>query len=512
MRRLTLLLLAALTTFACTRRQTVEVPTPWPVILDTVVEEPVVTAFPDTLYASAEKLLIVIDTIDASLPSELNSLEDAYADKPGIYTFRGSATRNPNFHGHLTDDTIQIKVDWEYSTRSDYTVTCLGAWGGGVGWTGQPLYVQWPEDSLQRKEIIVVSLCGDICFIDFETGEASRTPLDVKNVLKGTPALNSSLNGHLYIGHAVPKGAPFGTQVVNLYTRETINLSGRDNKAWRSWGGYDSSPLEAGGFLFRPAENGGIYKYYIGDGGYRLQSVLRYSTTKAKASPGMESSMAICRNYGYIGDNAGNILCINLNTMKPVWTYWNHDDTDASPVVELEDGIPYVYTGCEVDRQGSKGFSHFIKLNGLTGELIWEDTIPCHKLLYGDKSSDGGMYVTPLLGEGDCEGLIFSSFCEQTSKTYSEFMAFDKQDGRIVYRLPMKHECWSSPVAFYNDKGEMFIFIGDRAGTVYLIKGKTGEIIASEKIGFNFESSPIVVDNKIIVGSRGNKIFKISLQ
>ena len=116
------------------------------------------------------------------------------------------------------------------------------------------------------------------------------------------------------------------------------------------------------------------------------------------------------------------------------------------------------------------------------------------------------------MGEGDCDGLIFSSFCEQTSKTYSEFMAFDKQDGRIVYRIPMKHECWSSPVAFYNDKGEQYIFIGDRTGTVYLIKGMTGEVIASEKIGFNFESSPIVVDNKIIVGSRGNKIFKISLQ
>ena len=507
-----LLLLAALTAFACTRQQAGEVPVPEPINLDTVPEEPVITAFPDTLYASAEKLMIVIDTIDPTLPSELNSLEDAYADKPGIYTFRGSATRNPNFHGHLTNDSIQIKVDWEYTTRSDYTVTCLGAWGGGVGWTGQPLYVQWPQDSLQRQEIIVVSLCGDVYFIDFQTGIPSRAPLDVKNVLKGTPALDASLNGRLYIGHAVPKGAPFGTLVVDVHTRETIDLSGRDNKAWRSWGGYDSSPLEAGGFLFRPAENGGIYKYYIGDGGYQLQSVLRYSTTKAKASPGMESSMAICRNYGYIGDNVGNILCINLNTMKPVWTYWNHDDTDASPVVELEDGIPYVYTGCEVDRQGSKGYSHFVKLNGLSGERIWEDTIRCHKLQFGEKSSDGGMYVTPLLGEGDCEGLIFSSFCVQTSKTFSEFVAFDKHNGSVVYRTPMKHECWSSPVAFYNDQNEMFIFIGDRAGNVFLIKGKTGEIVASEKIGFNFESSPIVVDNQIVIGSRGNKIYKISLQ
>lgn len=482
------------------------------ITIDTVPEEPVAVAFPDTMYASAEKLMILIDTVDTSLPSALSTLDDAYAGKPGIYTFRGSSSRIPSYQGYLTDDSIQIKVDWSFATRIDNTNTCLGVWGGGVGWTGQPLYVQWPQDSLCRQEIIVVSLCGDVYFIDFQSGKASRAPLDVKNVLKGTPALDASLNGHLYIGHAVPKGAPFGTQVVDVLSGETIDIFGRDSKAWRSWGGYDASPVEAGGFLFRPAENGGIYKYYIGDGGYALQSVLRYSTTQTKASPGMESSMAVCRNYGYVGDNAGNILCINLNTMKPVWYYWNHDDTDASPIVELEDGVPYVYTGCEVDRQGSNGYSYFVKLNGLTGELIWEDTISCHKLQYGDKSSDGGMYVTPLLGGGDCEGLVFTSFCIQKKNTSGVFMAIDKHDGSIVYRTKMQHECWSSPVAYYNEHQEMFIFIGDRVGNAYLIKGKTGEIVSSAKVGLNFESSPIIVDNKIVVGSRGNKIYKISLQ
>ena len=111
-----------------------------------------------------------------------------------------------------------------------------------------------------------------------------------------------------------------------------------------------------------------------------------------------------------------------------------------------------------------------------------------------------------------CFWMVFSSFCVQGSKTYSLFMAFDKHDGRELYRTPMKHECWSSPVAFYNDRNEMFVCIGDRTGTLFLIQGKTGEIIASKKIGNNFESSPIVVDNKLVVGSRGTKIYKISLQ
>ena len=67
-------------------------------------------------------------------------------------------------------------------------------------------------------------------------------------------------------------------------------------------------------------------------------------------------------------------------------------------------------------------------------------------------------------------------------------------------------------MAFYNDKNEMFIFTADTSGNVYVIKGKTGEIVATQRVGSNFESSPVIVDNKIVLGSRGNKIYKISLQ
>jgi len=528
MKRILLFLWPLLLAVSCTNQQrpSIDEPSPESIIVDTEPEVPVIEPFPDTVYASAEQLLVQIDTLDKTLPSTLASVEDAYDNKPGIFTFRGSSSRIPNFSGHLTDDSIQFKVDWVFTTRTDGFKTSVGVFEGGSGWTGQALYVNWPDSiveqfksnpeascrNLHNQEIILASLCGDLYFIDFETGEKSRESYNVGNVLKGTPALNTDLNGHVYIGHGAKKEATFGTQVFDLFTHKMINTFGIDPKAWRGWGGYDSSPVEAGGFLFRPAENGTIYKYYVGDGGYTLQSTLRYSTTEAKKSPGMESSMAVCRNYGYIGDNAGNILCVNLNTMRPVWHFWNHDDTDASPIVEEEDGIPYVYTGCEVDHQGNTGCCYFVKLNGLTGELVWEDTIPCRKLKFGDNTSDGGMYVTPLIGEGDCEGMIFSAFCLHTAQTSGVFVAFDKKDGSELYRINLKCYCWSSPVAFYNDRNEMFVFFGDVLGNVYLIKGKTGEIVATAKIGSNFEASPIVVDNKIIIGSRGNKIYKISLQ
>jgi len=496
------------------------------IVADTVPPVVVDPGLPDTIFASAEKVMYVIDTFNKEVPSELSDFDDLYKDAPGIFMFRGAPSRNPNFCGRLHGDSIKIGIDWVFTTGMDTSRTSHGVWYGGTGWTGQPLYVNWPDSllnqfkqlgdnvikNLNNEEIIIASLCGKVYFIDFESGEPSRECYNTKNVLKGTPSLNPTLNGELYVGHGVQKQTPYGNSVFDLKTHKETHIFGRDPNAWRGWCAYDSSPVVIGGFVFRPGENGTLYKYYIGDGNYTLQSTLRYSLTKSKSSPGIESSMAVYKNYGYITDNAGNVLCINLNTLKPVWHYFNHDDTDATPLVDVEDGIPYVYTGCEVDHQGQSGNSYFVKLNGLTGELVWEAQIKCHRLGLGGKTLDGGMYGSPLLGGGDCDSLIFSNFCINTSAVRGYFTAFDKNDGHIVYQTKTKHYCWSSPVPLYNENNEMFIFTADTGGNVYVIKGKTGEIVATQSVGTNFESSPAVIGNKVVMGSRGNKIFKISLQ
>jgi len=483
-------------------------------VTDTFAETPaetttVITPFPDTIFPSAEKLLFVIDTFETAISGIMNDLSDKYEGVDGIYMFRGAPSRNPNFHGMIHGDTINIHTEWVFTTVFDKTKTSHGSWGGGTGWTGQPLYVHWP-DSLQ--EIICGSLCGYVYFIDYQTGEPSRDYFDSKNVLKGTPSFDPSMNGNLYIGHGVEKQAPFGNAVYNMVKGEQTHSFGKDPRAWRAWGAYDSSPVVIDSFLFRPGENGTLYKYYIGNGKYLLHSTLRYSTSQIHHSPGIESSMAVCRNYGYTTDNMGNILCINLNTLKPVWHYNNHDDTDATPLVDVEDGIPYVYTGCEIDKQGLSGASHFVKLHGLTGELEWEVAIPGKQVDIDGKTLNGGMFGSPLMGSKDCSNLLFSNFCMNNTEAKGYLVAMDKADGSIVYQTKTHQYAWSSPIPFFNDRDEMFIFTADCNGYVYLIKGKTGEIVASKKVGANFESSPIVVDDKVILGSRGNKIYKIALE
>ena len=102
-----------------------------------------------------------------------------------------------------------------------------------------------------------------------------------------------------------------------------------------------------------------LYKFRLIGDKFELHSKLIYrAKSRSASSLGVESSMAVFKNYGYWGDNQGNLICVNLNTLKPIWYFDNVDDSDASIVIEEENGVPYLYVGCEVDKQGNSGFSY----------------------------------------------------------------------------------------------------------------------------------------------------------
>lgn len=485
-------------------------------------EAETLSMLPDTAFESTSLVKFRVDTYCDSVDSVINDLHSLYDGKPGVFAFRGSPSRQADFGGKVKGRPDTIIVDWKFITAFDTCKTKFGVWGGGSGWTGQPLYVNWPDSMVRKfkdagvagsefrnKEIIVGSLCHNVYFIDFETGTPSRNHVDAGNPIKGTISLDPTLNGNLYVGQGVPAKRPFGHMVVDIKRGEISKFVPEDHRAARGWGAFDSSPIRVGQFLFWPGENGSLYKYICKDGDIQLHSVLRY--TRNGAAPGMEASISIYRNYGYTADNHGNVLCINLNTMRPVWCFENGDDTDASIVVCEEDGKPYIYTGCEIDRKES-GVSYFRKLDALTGKLVWEATTPGQRVNIETKHFDGGFYASPLPGKGNCENLIFTNCVTNIDGQNGEFIAIDRTSGEVVYRTKLKRYAWSSPVGFLNENGEMFIFTGDTYGHVYLINGADGKIIYTAHIGDNFESSPVVIDNHVVVGSRGRSIFKMTIQ
>ena len=478
---------------------------------------------PDTAFASAAMVSYNVELCD-STDGTIVDVQNPYDTVPGWFTFRGSSRRDVPQAGKVSGTPTTIVEDWKFVTHFDNTETKLGVWGGGTGWTGQPLYVNWGDDGAARvkahaqgltadfgkEEIMVGSLCGKVYFLNFENGKISREPIDVGNPIKGTISLDPDRTS-LYVGQGVPAREPFGHMAIDLDEHKVNFFFGRDPKAKRNWGAYDSSPAVAGDFLFWPGENGTLYKYRrLRHGNLKLHSAMRY--TIGGVAPGAESSLCIYKNYGYFGDNHGHVLCVNLCTMKPVWHYDNHDDIDATVVLQVENGTPFIYAGCEVDRQGDCGSCHLVKLNGLNGELAWERTFDCKKLNLGGKHFDGGLYCTPLLGHGDCEGMLFANICQRGESTRGEFTALSTATGEILYATPLKYFSWTSPVPYYNENKELFVLTGDTSGNLYLIKGKTGEIITTIHGGNNFESSPVAVGNHAVVGSRGQEIYRFTIK
>ena len=52
----------------------------------------------------------------------------------------------------------------------------------------------------------------------------------------------------------------------------------------------------------------------------------------------MEDSAAIYKNYIFMADNGGNMMCLDLNTMKLVWVQDILDDSNSTPVLSVENG------------------------------------------------------------------------------------------------------------------------------------------------------------------------------
>ena len=464
-----------------------------PMAVETLIEKHYLA---DTMYVSAKMLRWSIDE-ENSTPSPLKGKVSDY-ESADILTFRKNPMRNADFGGMVKGTPDTVEIAWKFDTYYNREHTHFG---------GQPLYLS------KSNEIILSSLCSRTYFIDFTTGKASRPSVDVHNTIKGTSSIDPFFK-NLYIGQGIPNHLPIGRLVIDLNRTKESQFIDCDSRALRHWYASDASPVEVGNYLFWPGEDGSLYKYSRKQGHLKLVSALRYTINGA--APGIENSLCVYRNYGWFGDNHGSIICVNLNTMKPVWYYDNHDDIDGTIICEVENGTPYIYCGCEVDKQGMSGTCYFVKLNGLTGEKIWEQKIPCNRIKIGEKVLDGGMYCTPLLGKGDARGLIFANICRNGAdgkgKSSGQLVAFNTTDGKIVYTTRLNQFAWSSPIGYMNEKGEQFIFTGDSGGTVYLIRAKNGELLFKHHVTSNFESSPIAIGNTAVVGSRQNGIYKFIIR
>lgn len=462
---------------------------------------------------------------------------DSYFALPGIAGFRGNNYRDSATYGTVNVVNKKLTSVWNRDI-SALPKASSGAWTG-AGWTGQPLVVQWdeqtkaimnlkPEAKAKKDlvEVIYATLDGHIYFYDLETGEYTRDPLFIGMAFKGAGALDPRGYPIMYVGsgdRTREKKEP-RMYIISLIDCSILYEYGHEKEFnIRSWRAFDASPLVDAetDTLIWPGENGLLYTIKLNTSYDKAAGTLsinpdkpvfnRYMTdlnTDPKNDLGMENSPIMVENYLYVGDNRGTYFCVDINTMELVWAQEIRDDQNATAVFEWgDDGQGYIYLGTSMEH--ADGTCYMYKLNAVTGEIIWETS--WDNIVY-NKNVSGGILSTPLLGKKgtDFEGMIFFHVAKSPSEYEGTLMALDTDTGEVIWKKNMKY-CWSSPVALYSESGKGYMIICDSVGNMHLIDGKTGNILDTIGLGSNIEASPVVFNDMLVVGTRGQKVYGIKI-
>ena len=487
-----------------------------------------------------------------------------YGSIPGIFAFRGNNFRNCASYGYTNIYRGALSERWEFNGIGKRLASTMNFEWSGVRWTGQPLVAEWPvglrnqmnmydfaRQQQSMTEVIVAALDGKIYFFNLQNGAQTRDPINVGASIKGTPALDPRGYPIIYVGQTDNNGGNiFGMYVYSLIDGALLySYDGSDDGAYRSnWNAFDSSPIINGDTdtLIWPCENGFIYTF-------DLHTSYNEATGAVSVAPevtgykyifednvgshmGVESSIAVYGNYGYFMDNTMNLCCLDLNTFKMVWTRVLGDDSDITPIINEEGGIPYVYVGTEVDNQGGTGeycgAAYIYKVNGLTGELVWQNSEPCYTFNGESSDSDqsGGCFGNPIIGKGKISNLVIFSFSMTNGlASGNKVVAYDKDLGTKVWEYNMNIYSYSSPVDFYDMEGNAYIVICDSIGQIHLIRaeagiddkerrityiqtkrnlGKSGETAS----GICIEASPVVYEGMLVVGTTSGSVFGVAIE
>lgn len=514
-------------------------PTPTPVGLPDFKPHSVDGTEPERLISSTAIMVDgeVVEEYESDY--EINfDLPERYTELEGIVTFRGDNFRSGAAYGTAAVSSKTLTKAWSKSTSglSDSD----GIYWSGSGWTGQPLIVKWPEvtrknisamyDWAREKEglveVIYATLDGHVYFYELTSGEYTREPLNLGFNYKGAGALDPRGYPILYVGSGVDSvNGRSRVKVVNLIDNSVMFEFGHNETfANRGWHMFDSSPLVSAETdqLIYPGENGILYIIHLntkyneqtGELSVDPDNIVKWKYNGVRSGSrywlGVESSAAIINNYIFLADNGGNLMCLDLNTLKLVWVQDVLDDTNCSPVVDVEDGHPYIYISTSFHygwRSYSTAEIPIFKIDAETGEIVWRTDYTCYTV----QDLSGGVQGTIAVGKNKLSDMIFVPVARTPGASSGTLAALKKDTGEVVWEKETSMYSWSSPVDFYDADGNGYLLYCNSGFNMFLIDGKTGEQLDYMNLGGNIEASPAMYGNYAVVGTRAMRTYCIQV-
>lgn len=466
-------------------------------------------------------------------------LDQDYTEVDGIVTFRGNNFRSNPSYGYAEMTEKSLGSIW---TKNTGAITYGSHTWTGSGWTGQPLLARWPKETKQHMnmydwakaddelvEVIYACMDGYVYFLDLRTGEPTRDSLNLGFTFKGAGALDPRGYPILYVGAGYDSNnGKARVFIVNLLDCSVMYTFGNsDSFSQRgTLSFFDSSALVDAetDTLIYPGENGILYLMKLNTVYDQEQGTLsispgnivkwRYYGTRTNQSTywlGMESSAAIYKGYIFLTDNGGNLMCLDLNTLKLIWVQDILDDSNSTPVLSMEDGHLYLYVSTSFHlgwRSSSTATVPVWKIDAENGEIVWQTDYEC----YSVEGVSGGVQSTIAIGDHNLSDYVYVTV-SRTGQDYKGVLAcLKKSTGEVQW----EHEAayaWSSPVCVYNSDGDGNVLYCTSGGNMYLLNGESGEVYDTLKLDEStIEASPVVYDNYVIVGTRGCKICGVELK
>lgn len=514
-------------------------PTPTPVGLPDFKPHSVDGTEPERLISSTAIMVDgeVVEEYESDY--EINfDLPERYTELEGIVTFRGDNFRSGAAYGTAAVSSKTLTKVWSKSTSGLSDTD--GTYWSGSGWTGQPLIVKWPEatrknisamyDWAREKEglveVIYATLDGHVYFYELTSGEYTRDPLNLGFNYKGAGALDPRGYPILYVGSGVDSvNGRSRVKVVNLIDNSVMFEFGHNETfANRGWHMFDSSPLVSAETdqLIYPGENGILYIIHLntkyneqtGELSVDPDNIVKWKYNGVRSGSrywlGVESSAAIINNYIFLADNGGNLMCLDLNTLKLVWVQDVLDDTNCSPVVDVEDGHPYIYISTSFHygwRSYSTAEIPIFKIDAETGEIVWRTDYICYTV----QDLSGGVQGTIAVGKNKLSDMIFVPVARTPGASSGTLAALKKDTGEVVWEKETSMYSWSSPVDFYDADGNGYLLYCNSGFNMFLIDGKTGEQLDYMNLGGNIEASPAMYGNYAVVGTRAMRTYCIQV-
>ncbi len=522
-----------------------EVPTPEPEVYDPVqADDSAMTSkysFKTEMQVNGESA----GSYSGGEPIEF-AHNDEYQQAEGVLSFRGSCFRQDPYYGVTTAAEGKLQEIWHHDTYSvpkgeggNYS----GVWTG-AGWTGQALAIRWDNetrqimnmfDSAKAKdgliEVIHATMDGNIYFYDMETGEPTRNKLVFGVPFKGAGSLDPRGWPILYVGqgdHYKEQGKESKAYIISLIDGKVLATIGNkpDSFALRTFHAYDSAAVVDGktDTLFYPAENGILYRVKLNTQFDKAAGTLtmnpsapvkvRYQTPRTESGNfwlGYEASAVAWRNYLYLCDNAGYMQCVDVNTMKTVWVQDTWDDTNATPCLEEDPAnhTAYLYVGNTLDNKmdsSGKGPVAFFKIDACTGRIVWQKEYT----VYTDKHVTGGFQGSAVLGRGELEGLVITTYSSVGNGYEGYVVAYNTETGDEVWKFKVAGYTWCSPVAMYDANGKAYIIVCNCLGDIYVLDGH-GNQLDKINVESNIEASPVAFDNYIVIGTRVRGTFGLKI-